>query len=228
MSDMPLASSPVNASARLHVPARRPTAAAGFTLIELMVALFVTAVMFALGYGAITQALQNRDSVRTQQLRLNELQRSMRILSQDFAQLAPRPVRDIVGTGEEDALRADPRTTTLVALTRGGVGNLAGASRPALQRVEYTFENGTLLRQAWPVLDRTQGTDAPRRVLLRDLRAVRLRYMDSSRQWLEQWPPPATPRLQPNRASRLRPIAVEITLDTSDFGEIKRLVEVPG
>jgi general secretion pathway protein J len=60
------------------------------------------------------------------------------------------------------------------------------------------------------------------------VRAVRLRYLDASRQWLEQWPPPATPRPQPNRASRLRPLAVEITLDISDYGELKRLVEVPG
>ncbi len=203
-------------------------AQAGFTLIELMVALFVTAVMFALGYGAITQALGNRDAVRAQQLRLNELQRTMRILTQDFSQLAPRPVRDLVGSGEEDAVRADPRTTTLVAFTRGGVGNLAGAARPALQRVEYTFENGTLLRQAWPVLDRTQATGAARRVLLRELRAVRLRYMDASRQWLDQWPPPGSPRTPPNRASRQRPIAVEITLETTDFGTLTRLVEVPG
>ncbi len=95
----------------------------GFTLIELLVALFVTAVMFAIGYGAITEALQNRDSVRQQQQRLNDLQRTMRMLTQDFSQVAPRPVRDVLGTGEEDALRADPRVATLVSLTRGGVGN---------------------------------------------------------------------------------------------------------
>jgi len=209
------------------VNAPRSLAAQGFTLIELLVALFVTAVMFAIGYGAITTALQNRDSVRQQQQRLNDLQRTMRVLTQDFSQAAPRPVRDVLGTGEEDALRADPRVTTLVSLTRGGVGNLAGAARPALQRIDYLFENGTLIRQAWPVLDRTQSTVAARRVIARELRAVRLRYMDQSRQWLDQWPPPNQPRLI-GQGSRARPIAVEITLDTTDFGTLTRLVEVPG
>jgi general secretion pathway protein J len=202
-------------------------AASGFTLVELLVALFVTAVMFAIGYGAITQALNNRDSVKQQQQRLNDLQRTMRVLTQDFSQVVPRPVRDALGSGEEDALRADPRVTTLVSLTRGGVGNLAGAARPALQRVDYLFENGTLLRQAWPVLDRTQSTAAPRRVIARELRAVRFRYMDPSRQWLDQWPSPNTPRII-GKGSRARPIAVEITLETSDFGTLTRLVEVPG
>jgi general secretion pathway protein J len=200
----------------------------GFTLVELLVALFVTAVMFAIGYGAITEALTNRDSVRLQQQRLNDLQRTMRVLTQDFSQVAPRPVRDALGNGEEDALRADPRVTTLVSLTRGGVGNLAGSARPAMQRVDYLFENGTLVRQAWPVLDRTQATVAPRRVVARELRAVRFRYMDASRQWLDQWPAPNMPRIPPGKGSRSRPIAVEITLETADFGTLTRLVEVPG
>ncbi|MCP5327903.1 MAG: type II secretion system minor pseudopilin GspJ [Sinobacteraceae bacterium] len=200
----------------------------GFTLLELLVALFVTAVMFALGYGAITQALSNRDVVREQQQRLNDLQRSMRLLTQDFSQLAPRPVRDALGSGEEDALRADPRITTLVSFTRGGAGHLAGTARPSLQRIEYVFENGMLIRQAWSTLDRTQAAEAARRILARDLLAVRFRYMDLSRQWLDQWPPPGTPQQLPGRASRLLPIAVEITLETRDFGTVTRLVEVPG
>jgi general secretion pathway protein J len=70
--------------------------APGFTLLELLVALFVTAVMFAIGYGAITQALENRERVQVQQRRLNELQRAMRTLVQDFAQAVPRPVRDAI------------------------------------------------------------------------------------------------------------------------------------
>ncbi|MFO1427524.1 MAG: type II secretion system minor pseudopilin GspJ [Steroidobacteraceae bacterium] len=198
----------------------------GFTLLELMVALFVSAVMFAIGYGAITQALTNRDRVRTQQLRLNELQRTMRVLTQDFAQAVPRPVRDLLGSGDEPAFRADPRIATLVSLTRGGLGNFAGLQRPTQQRVEYSFENGALVRTAWPVLDRTQGTQPSRRELLHELRSVKLRYMNAARQWVEQWPPDNLPA-GPERL-RARPIAVEIQLDTADFGSITRLVEVPG
>lgn len=199
----------------------------GFTLIELLVALFVTAIMFALGYGAITQALDNRDRVRGQQQRLNELQRAVRVLTQDFAQAAPRPVRDAIGTGAEPAFVADPRVTTLVSLTRGGYGNFAGAQRPALQRVDYLYENQTLVRTAWPVLDRTQSTVPLRRVLLKQVRAVKLRYLDANREWREQWPPPGS-SLPEYRQLRLRPVAVEITLETEDFGVITRFIEVPG
>ena len=37
----------------------------GFTLIELLVALFIAAIMFAMGYGAINQALKNHDTLRS-------------------------------------------------------------------------------------------------------------------------------------------------------------------
>jgi general secretion pathway protein J len=199
----------------------------GFTLLELLVALFIFAVLTALGYTAITQALENRDRVRTQQLRLNEVQTAMRVLVQDFAQLAPRPVRDFVGAADEPALRAPGTGTTLVAFTRNGLANPAGIARPTLERVEYALEAETLQRLSWPVLDRTQAVTPRRQPLLTGVRSVRLRYMDAARQWLDQWPPVSTPR-PPAQQLRMRPIAVEVTLETTDFGRIVRLIEVAG
>ena len=64
----------------------------GFTLLELLVAMFIAAIMFAIGYGAINQAVNNHSAVADQQARLLELQTAMRVLEQDFVQLEPRPV----------------------------------------------------------------------------------------------------------------------------------------
>jgi prepilin-type N-terminal cleavage/methylation domain-containing protein len=43
----------------------------GFTLIELMVAIFITAILLSMGYGAVNQALGNRDALNTRQERLS-------------------------------------------------------------------------------------------------------------------------------------------------------------
>lgn len=199
----------------------------GFTLLELLVAVFVFAVLSALGYTAITQALDHRDRVRAQQQRLGELNAAMRVLVQDFGQLAPRPVRDVLGSGDEPAVRAPGSGGTLVAMSRNGLANPAGLARSTLERVEYLVEGDTLVRLAWPVLDRTQAVVPRRQIVLGGVRGVRLRYMDAARQWIEQWPPPASPRPLPQRL-RMRPIAVEVTLELEDFGRIVRLIEVAG
>ena len=90
----------------------------GFTLLELVVALFVSAVMFAVGYGALMQATQQRDGIRLAQDELAGLQRAMRLLTLDITQMTPRPVADMLGRGELAAMigadgsgrpRADPR-----------------------------------------------------------------------------------------------------------------------
>ena len=49
--------------------------------------------------------------------------------------------------------------------------------------------------------------------------------MDNQKQWQEQWPPL---NAAPATITRLRPLAVEVTLELEDFGEITRLIEVDG
>ena len=58
----------------------------GFTLIELMVAVFITAIVLSMGYGAINQALNNHEALDARQERLLAVQTTMRLLTQDFTQ----------------------------------------------------------------------------------------------------------------------------------------------
>lgn len=206
----------------------RRSRAAAFTLIELLVALFVMAIMFAMGYGAINQAASDRDLLGERQERLTAVQRAVRVMTQDFAQLHPRPVRDRVGDGHEPALRADRRGTELVALTRSGWANPAGIQRPALQRVAYRLEAGTLYRQHWRVLDATLATEPVERELLDGVESLQLRFMDDTRTWREEWPPPGIRSREPLARLRVRPIAVEITLELEDWGRLVRIIEVGG
>jgi general secretion pathway protein J len=198
----------------------------GFTLLELLVAMFIAAVIFAMGYGAVNQALKSRAELQEQQAKLLEIQTAMRVLEQDFLQLAPRPVREPIGDGYQQALQSNPATPPLVALTRGGWTNPTGLQRPGLQRVAYYFENGTLRREYWAVLDATQTSNTIRRDLMTHLKSVSLRFMDVSHAWQPQWP--AVTRAVGTTDYRSRPIAVEITLETEDWGKLVRVVEIAG
>jgi general secretion pathway protein J len=201
----------------------------GFTLVELLVALFITAIIFSMGYGAINQALKDREAMKTSQDRLNAVQGAMRILVQDFSQVAPRPIREPVGDGWQPAMRAQAQQQgqELVTFTRAGWANPAGIQRPGLQRVAYTLDtaSGTLRRLHWPVLDSPLSNEPRRRDLLTKVKSVKFRYMDDSRQWREIWPPQIDPS-RPDKSLRVRPMAVEVTLELEDWGRIVRIIEV--
>lgn len=191
----------------------------GFTLIELLVALFVSALMFAIGYGALTEASRHRLAVSESQASLGELQRALRVIADDVGQLQPRPIRDELGRTIAPALVAEPGTPSPIALTRGGRPPLSLHIRGSLQRVEYLLESASLVRIAWPVLDRTQATSASRRILIHQVRSVSFRYLGSDGEWRSDWPTDAL--------GRARPRAVEIILDTERYGSVRRVVEVP-
>jgi len=201
----------------------------GFTLLELLVALFIAALMFAIGYGAIRQAATSREALQQQQARLLEIQTAMRVIEQDFMQLEPRPVRTPVGYDWQPALLAQA-AQPMVQLTRGGWTNPNGLQRPGLQRVAYFYENGTLRREYWTVLDPTQSSTTLKRDLITKLKAAQFRFMDPSKVWQDQWPPSTSTQgtFQHQMTLRGRPIGVEITLDTEDMGKLVRILEIPG
>ena len=200
----------------------------GFTLIEVLVAVFLLAVLSAFAYETLNYVRRSREITQSAFDRTRAIELAVHTLATDFEQLAPRPVRDLLGQNAVPALLADPRTTNLVSLTRGGWPNPSGLPRGTLQRVTYRLENGTLYRDYLTVLDATLSNTPVQRELLRDVARLSLRYMDTSRSWQEQWPPLATqPQGTPTPALGLRPIAVEVVIELKDAGRITRLIEVP-
>lgn len=197
----------------------------GFTLLELLVAMFIAAVIFAMGYGSINQAVKNRVELQEQQAKLLELQTAVRTIEQDFVQLAPRPIRQPIGGSDYYPALMSSTTTPqpVVALTRAGWTNPSGLQRPALQRVAYYFEKGTLRREYWTVLDPTQSSTAVRRDLMTHLKSISLRFWSQGQTWGTEWPLSTRPS-----DLETRPVAVEVTLDTEDWGKIVRVIELPG
>ncbi|HEU4780551.1 MAG TPA: type II secretion system minor pseudopilin GspJ [Steroidobacteraceae bacterium] len=206
--------------------------ARGFTLIEVVIAMFIAAIMFAIGYSAINQALIDRDALNVSQDRVTEIQRGMRVVAQDFAQLVPRAARDTSGTGQlMPAVSADGSSDSIVTFTRGGWSNPAGVQRPAEQRVRYRFIEGELVREHWMAVDAALNIEPRQRTLLTKATAIEIRFLDPvSRQWRTSWPATSSSgQVPPDQVDQLltRPIAIEFTVVFEDWGRIQRLFEIP-
>jgi general secretion pathway protein J len=199
--------------------------ARGFTLLEVLVAVVIFGIVAMLAYGGYNQLIRQSDIVESNAGRTRQIQAAVQRMSEDFAMIEPRPIREPLGESVEPALRTTTGTDTLVDLTRSGWSNPAGVSRSTLQRVTYRLLDNKLERAYWNALDRTQTDEPTDAVLLDHVRSVSLRFMDQNQSWHEQWPPLG---YSGPDAARLRPIAVEFTLDLEDWGKLVRLIEVSG
>jgi len=97
-------------------------ALAGFTLIEILVALLILGIMSALGYGTYRAARISAERTEESLKRSREVEFGMRMLVQDIAETVPRPVRDILGENRLPAMQGTSGFGTLSVPTTGGVG----------------------------------------------------------------------------------------------------------
>lgn len=203
----------------------------GFTLIELMVALAITAIIMVISYGGLRTITRNEDHSRAADKRLRQVQLAMRIMEQDFTQLEPRPVRDGLG-GIQPPLLAGPQNVPPIIFTRGGWSNPLGVTRSTEQRVAYSLEDGKLMRSWWPELDGQVQVVPAKEPLLEGVDSIKIEYMDPvSKTFQDVWPPTLlapSPTTKPGSpaATLPLPIAVSITLTLKDMGAVTRIVEV--
>lgn len=198
----------------------------GFTLVEVLVAIFIFAIVSAIAMGGYNELVKQSDIVDAGAARTRAVQQTMQRLNLDFTSLEPRPVRQPLGDGLLPALRADEKSVDeLVEFTHSGWSNPAGVPRSTLQRVAYRIEDKKLIRDYWLALDRTMTSEPESAVLVDGVKSLKFRFLDANRTWHDQWPPLG---YSPADAPWVRPIAVEVTLDLEDWGELKRLVEVSG
>ncbi len=194
----------------------------GFTLIELLVAMAIFSFLATAMFTGIRQIVLEREIILARTTELHQLQRTIRYLNTDFAQLHPRDVRDELGRGRMAALVSDPSQEFGLELSRDGWRNPALALRGSLQRVQYKLEDETLTRKYWPVMDRLLGAEARELELLKNVEKFDIAFLDEAQVWQPDWPPNNV-----QSGLTLLPIAVRYRLTLKDFGEIERLVEVP-
>jgi general secretion pathway protein J len=121
-----------------------PRRSAGFTLIEIMVAMLILGIMSALGYGTYRAARISGERTEEALKRSREIEFGMRVMVQDLAQAVPRPVRDILGQSRLPALKGTPGVGTLTPIpgSGDGLGANSGMSFASQSFVSQSFSSG--------------------------------------------------------------------------------------
>lgn len=100
----------------------------GFTLVEILVALLILGIMSALGYGTYRAARISAERTEESLTRTREIEFGMRVLVMDFAQMAPRPVRDPLGQSRLAALSGHPGNGTSAGTADSSLGSSSSSS----------------------------------------------------------------------------------------------------
>lgn len=204
-------------------------AGAGFTLLELLIAIALFALLGLGTYRMLEAVLRSDEVVRIQEAQLRQLGRALWSLERDLIQAVPRPIRDGYGDEQNAFLGQLAGLDEGVAfeLTRNGWRNPTGLRRANLQRVRWRLAGDSLERLYWVVLDRDVDSQPRVQRVLDEVSALRLRYLDSGSGWHEEWPPFEFGRSDPEQQARRLPAAVEVSFEHPRFGSISRLLRLP-
>ncbi len=195
----------------------------GFTLLELLVAMVVFAIMSTMAYSGLGIALSHSEQAQIQAERMAQLQKAFLIIGRDIEQAVNRPVRDNGGI-PMDALIGSSVGSIVLQLSRTGRDNPLNLRRSNLQRIDYLLSEGKLVRVAWPVMDRSNN-EPYEMALLDNVSSVKIQFLDESKSWQDQWPSLAA-SVSGNPFEM--PRAIEVVVELEDWGRIRRVFEVVG
>jgi general secretion pathway protein J len=192
----------------------RRRAQAGFTLVEVMVALMIFAMIAAAGVAILAFSVRAQGATTAALDDMGAVNRLSAIMTADLAQARDRPTRDEAGA-LLPAFTGTASGVPLIRLVRGGWDNVDAAPRASLQKVEYRLTSGGIERVAYPALD--GAAPLPPALLLDHVTAVQLRYRYAGA-WSDRW--------DGNPQASL-PQAVELVA-TRDTGATYRMLFVVG
>jgi general secretion pathway protein J len=216
--------------------------AAGFSLIEMLVAFAIASGIALLIYHAVSGAIKIENRVNDVTQHTNQLNRVWQRFNDDIHHVVARPWVDYLDNsqvtmigllGEEFSVKdatLDIEQNYVLRFVRRGNNHVLSATKSDMQVVGYRIaasENEddntiSLWRDQWQPVDSAIKPIVHRRLLLEGIESIRLRYLPSDSQrvdeaaWVSGWP-------TSTQKNDLLPIAIAITIELETMGDIMRL-----
>lgn len=212
----------------------------GLTLIELVAAMAIFALIAVMGLQSLTATLRTRDRLADMNAATAALSLPLALLRGDLTATVPMLFYPPGGAAPQSALRVSGAGETGQTLSFSVAGRpvlapSGGAMAAGFHRVEWRLEAGTLYRRVWPVLDPAAEARTPEVAMMEGVSRIAVRSYWAQIGWMEgvRGPLGAAPTsvaLDTDTTggaaevfSDVLPQAIEVTLHTEALGPIPLL-----
>ncbi len=198
----------------------------GLTLIELLIAVGILAVLALLSSTLLGTSLENQKHLRASSESLEELALSLTLVQRDLEQMLDRVGRDEYGIRQESSLLSFAEGEAYqLEFTRDGRRLLPGETfSSSLERIRYGLEDKVFVRYSAAVPDPVGATEWRKQKMISDITAITFGFFSEGK-WHREWPPAA---LGLGSSAQDLPQAVSLRLDTERWGVVEIMALLPG
>lgn len=198
----------------------------GFTLLELMIAMSVFAIMSTVAYMGLDSIMRSDAANKKQLESIGDLQRAFMFLERDLRQAQPRKARISYGQVLGEML-VGRDVNQLLELTVGGNPVFSDkAKRSSMKRIRYVLEDEVLYRYQWQHVDYSEAQEPLKMKLLERVQAMNLVLLDENGKPKSNQSENSTGVPETTNAQGTLPAAVQLEIELENMGKIIRLLPV--
>ena len=160
---------------------------AGFTLLEVLIAIAIVALLALMGYRALSALSESESRLSTEAARWRTLDLFFARLEADLREAVPRPARSGGATEPAWLAGVDASGNGALAFSRAGP-DFAIDPGSGGQRLGYRLRNASVEVLYWPGYDRPRDSEPAAYALLSGVTQFRLSYLTSTGLWVDSWP----------------------------------------
>lgn len=173
----------------------------GFTLVELLVALFVFSLISAFAYRAVNTMVKTGDAIEAEMTALTKVQKAVQIIERDLRQKSVQVVAEF--DTEPVNTQADNSELELTILASASL-----SAQASLKHIRYRLQDKVLVREVWKNNKSTADEPDERVELLTDISKAEFTSLDSTA----------------SSTSHAWPAYVQLVLEHENLGSLKRSV----
>jgi general secretion pathway protein J len=168
----------------------------GFTLIELMVAILIFAIISIISYRTLTSLVSTKQIVTATQDKWNSLVNTITWLEASCNRILPLVIRDDSGAIMPAVIgknKLNNQFDAQLEITLSGyIGDpIYGSTAP--KRLGFRFDDGKLFLVTWPVLNRVISTQPQLDLLVDNVKSFQQSFLYPDKQWRDIWPDAGIP-----------------------------------